>query len=103
MTKIVFSLPNGHLREATAVEGYALMEVAKHSHIDGIVAECGGKANCATCHVYIGQEWLDVLPKIEDLEEDLLGCVPERRLGSRLSCQIVVSSALDGMKVEIPS
>lgn len=102
MTTIVFKLPDGQAREVPAVDGHTMMEVARQGNITGIVAECGGSGNCATCHVYVEPNWIASLPPIEPLEEDLLDCVPERRAGSRLSCQIFISAELDGLTVEVP-
>ena len=102
MTKVIFKLPDGQTREQQAIEGHTLMEVARQGNVAGIVAECGGSGNCATCHVYVEHDWINALPQIEPLEEDLLDCVPERRAGSRLSCQIFINAELDGLTVEVP-
>ena len=71
--------------------------------IPGIDADCGGGMACATCHVYVKEEWLDKLPVKEDGEEDMLDMAFEPKSNSRLSCQIIVSDELDGLVVSIPS
>jgi 2Fe-2S ferredoxin len=64
-------------------------------------AECGGAAACATCHVYVDEPWLDRLAAPSDDEDDLLYTAPDRRSNSRLSCQILMSEALDGLTLTI--
>ena len=71
--------------------------------IPGIDADCGGGMACATCHVYVKEDWLNKLPKKEDGEEDMLDMAFEPKTNSRLSCQLVVSDELDGLVVNIPS
>ena len=71
--------------------------------IPGIDADCGGGMACATCHVYVNEEWLDKLPTKEDGEEDMLDMAFEPKQNSRLSCQLIVSDDLDGLVVNIPS
>ena len=83
--------------------GLTVMEGAVQNDIPGIDADCGGGMACATCHVYVKEEWLDKLPTKEDGEEDMLDMAFEPKKNSRLSCQIVVSDELDGLIVNIPS
>jgi len=83
--------------------GLTVMEGAVQNDITGIDADCGGGMACATCHVYVKEEWLDKLPTKEDGEEDMLDMAFEPKKNSRLSCQIVVSDELDGLIVNIPS
>jgi 2Fe-2S ferredoxin len=85
-----------------APEGETVMQVALAGGIGGIVAECGGNAACATCHVYVDEAFAGRLPPPQEHEEDMLGfTAAERRAGSRLSCQIVLTDALDGMTVTV--
>ena len=70
--------------------------------IPGIDADCGGGMACATCHVYVKEEWFDKLPKKEDGEEDMLDMAYEPKKNSRLSCQLIVSDELDGLIVNTP-
>lgn len=81
----------------------SVMEGAVTNGVDGIVAECGGSAMCATCHVYVREDFLALLPPVGEIEDtmlDLTAC--ERRDNSRLSCQIKMTAALDGLVVEMP-
>ena len=83
--------------------GLTVMEGAVQNDIPGIDADCGGGMACATCHVYVKEEWLDKLPTKEDGEEDMLDMAFEPKKNSRLSCQLVVSDELNGLTVDIPS
>ena len=84
-------------------KGLTVMEGAVQNNIPGIDADCGGGMACATCHVYVNNEWFDKLPKKEDGEEDMLDMAFEPKKNSRLSCQIIVTDELDGLTVNIPS
>jgi len=79
------------------------MEGAVQNNISGIDAECGGSCACATCHVYVDEKWFDKLPNKESAEEDMLDMAFEPKKFSRLSCQLTVSDALDGLVVKMPS
>lgn len=83
-----------------ALEGWRVMEVIRDWGLD-IKAECGGALACATCHVYVARAWLDKLHPASPEEEDMLDTVPDTRDNSRLSCQILMSDALDGLKVTL--
>ncbi|HLJ63278.1 MAG TPA: 2Fe-2S iron-sulfur cluster-binding protein, partial [Stellaceae bacterium] len=79
------------------------MQAAIANGIDGIVAECGGSAMCATCHVYVDEADLARLPKISQGEDEMLeSTAAERRKNSRLSCQLVMTTGLDGLTVHLP-
>jgi 2Fe-2S ferredoxin len=80
-----------------------LWRVQVQNDIPGIDADCGGGMACATCHVYVNDEWFDKLPTKEDGEEDMLDMAFEPKKNSRLSCQLTVSDELDGLVVNIPS
>jgi 2Fe-2S ferredoxin len=83
--------------------GHSLMEAAIHANVDGILGECGGSANCATCHVYVEGGNLDALPEIGIVEEEMLDATSsERTQMSRLSCQLFMTQALDGLVVRLP-
>ena len=103
MPKIVFVEPGGARREITAPVGITLMEAARQHGIQGIVAQCGGACACATCHVYIDLAWMAKLEPREDMEEGMLETAWEPRENSRLSCQVHVTAALDGMPVTVPN
>ena len=78
------------------------MEGAVQNNIPGIDADCGGAMACATCHVYVKEEWFNNLPQKEQGEEDMLDMAFEPKKNSRLSCQILVSKELDGIVVDLP-
>jgi 2Fe-2S ferredoxin len=83
--------------------GTTLMQAATLNGIDGIVAECGGSCMCATCHVYVREDMLALIPPMEADEDAMLdGSASERRPNSRLSCQLVVTPQMDGLVVHLP-
>lgn len=103
MTVIIYVQPNGAELPTDVRDGQSIMLGAIQASVPGIDAECGGALDCATCHVYIGTDWLARLMPISDDEDALLDSVAaDRRPESRLSCQIEVSPALDGLVVQVP-
>jgi 2Fe-2S ferredoxin len=103
MINITFIGPDGHLQKIAASVGESAMQAATRNDIGGILAECGGNAMCATCHVYVGDDWLARLPAMSGDEDALLdGAAAERRANSRLSCQIKLAADLDGLVVNLP-
>jgi 2Fe-2S ferredoxin len=102
MPKVTFIQADGSSSEVEALSGDSVMETAIDNDIRGIVAECGGACSCATCHVYVDEQWLDKLPAPDPLEDGMLDCVIDRQPNSRLSCQIRVSDDIDGISVRIP-
>ena len=103
MPIIHFILPDCNARDLEAAEGASAMQVATAAGITGIVGECGGSAMCATCHVYVDEAWVDRLPRPLANELEMLECTAsERRPSSRLSCQIRLSAALDGIVLRLP-
>ena len=103
MPKITYIEHDGKTHTIEVASGLSVMEGAVQNNIPGIDADCGGSMACATCHVYVKEEWFNKLPKKEDGEEDMLDMAFEPKQNSRLSCQIVVSDQLDGLVVSIPS
>ena len=103
MPKITYISHNGKKNTVDVAAGLSVMEGAIQNNIDGIDADCGGSMACATCHVYVKEEWFDKIPKKEDGEEDMLDMAFEPKKNSRLSCQVLVSEELDGLIVSIPS
>lgn len=103
MPKITFIDAKGRSREVEAENGSTVMEAAIRHSIPGIEAECGGACACATCHVYVDDEWFDVVGKPEAMEEDMLDFAYDVKPTSRLSCQIRVKPELDGLVVRTPS
>ncbi len=101
MPKIVYHARDGTVHELAIDAGYTVMEGAIDNEVPGIVAECGGACACATCHSYINEEWLKKLPPIEDMEDAMLDLAQDRRETSRLTCQIEVTSELDGLVVTV--
>ena len=103
MAKITYIEHNGTNHTIDVQNGLTVMEGAVQNNIPGIDADCGGSMACATCHVYVKDEWFNKIPKKEDGEEDMLDMAFEPQKNSRLSCQIVVTDDLDGLTVNIPS
>ncbi|MDX2680374.1 2Fe-2S iron-sulfur cluster-binding protein [Streptomyces sp. NY05-11A] len=103
MPTVIFQLPDGSERKVTAAPGTVLMQAAVSHGVDGIVAECGGNASCATCHVYVDDQHTELVGPPNDVEDEMLDfTAAERRPTSRLSCQIQLSDALDGLVVHVP-
>ena len=78
------------------------MNVAIDNLVPGIDADCGGECSCATCHVYVHPDWMAAVGQPGEREEEMLDLNPEREANSRLSCQIAVTDALDGLVVTVP-
>ena len=102
MSKITYNNHENKIHTVDVQNGLTVMEGAVQNDIPGIDADCGGGMACATCHVYVNEEWLDKLPAKEDGEEDMLDMAYEPNKFSRLSCQLTVSDELDGLVVNIP-
>ena len=103
MPKINYQDNQGNSKIIDVENGLTVMEGAIQNDIPGIDADCGGSMACATCHVYVEEKWLDKLPKAEEAEIDMIDMAFEPKKNSRLSCQIIVSDELDGLKVTTPS
>ena len=103
MSKITYNTHENKIHTVDVQNGLTVMEGAVQNDIPGIDADCGGGMACATCHVYVEEEWFNKLPKKEDGEEDMLDMAYEPNKFSRLSCQVIVSEELDGLIVKIPS
>ena len=103
MPKLVFTTADGTQRVVDGNVGESVMGAATQNGVPGVIAECGGNVSCATCHVWVTDDFVPLVGEPGDMEEDLLDmAVTERRDGSRLSCQIVLTEELDGLTVEIP-
>jgi ferredoxin, 2Fe-2S len=103
MPIITFIHPDGRSQTISAEAGASAMVTALTNGVDGILAECGGNAVCATCHVYVEDAWLGRLAPVGDDEDALLdGTATERRPNSRLSCQIRLTQQLDGLVLHLP-
>jgi ferredoxin, 2Fe-2S len=99
---ISFILPDGGRSDVTGENGLSIMELAVAAGVDGIDADCGGACSCATCHVYVDDDWLPRIGPATADEIAMLEFVPDLRAGSRLSCQIAFAPELDGLTVRIP-
>ena len=102
MAKITYVENSGKFHTIQVQNGLTVMEGAVQNNIPGIDADCGGSMACATCHVYVKEEWFNKLPKKEDGEEDMLDMAYEPNKFSRLSCQLTVSDELEGLVVNLP-
>jgi 2Fe-2S ferredoxin len=103
LLKVIFISSDGARREVLGSVGSSLMTIARSSGVVGIEAECAGSLSCGTCHVYVKPECASKLPPPSEQEAEMLDFVAaERRSGSRLSCQIVLTDELDGLTLEIP-
>ncbi len=102
MAKITYVEFDGTSHQAEVLDGTTIMEGAMNNDIPGIVAKCGGCLSCATCHIYVDDEWVSATGEATQQESDMLECVMDRQENSRLSCQIEVQSELDGLIVRLP-
>jgi 2Fe-2S ferredoxin len=102
MPKITYVDHAGTARTVDAEVGSTVMEVAIRNNVPGIDAECGGACACATCHVYVDPDWVEKTGKASAMEESMLDFAEGVEPNSRLSCQIRVSDALDGLIVRLP-
>jgi ferredoxin, 2Fe-2S len=103
MSRVIYIHPNGEQSVADVADGQNLMLAATGHDIEGIVGDCGGVMSCATCHVIVVDDtFLAQLPPVSETENQMLDyTAAPREPGSRLSCQIVMNAALDGMAVRI--
>ncbi|MGO8800250.1 MAG: 2Fe-2S iron-sulfur cluster-binding protein [Roseiarcus sp.] len=103
MARIIFVSSEGKRTELEARPGISVMVAAVTNGVDEIVAECGGSLACGTCHVYVEPSQLPLISPMSAAEDEMLnGTASERRFNSRLSCQIAVSDALDGLVLHLP-
>jgi len=102
MPKITLIEHNGTAHTIDAESGISLMQNAIDNSVPGIDADCGGACACGTCHVFVETDWLPATGDVDAMEDAMLGMRPDRTEVSRLSCQIEVTDALDGMVVRLP-
>jgi 2Fe-2S ferredoxin len=103
MPRLVVIHPKGQVQEVEADVGTSVMQAATSAGVRGIVAECGGSAMCATCHVYVDPDWAALIPAPLANELAMLECTAaSRQPTSRLSCQIRITIELDGLVVRLP-
>jgi 2Fe-2S ferredoxin len=102
MPRITYIEYSGKEHVVDVAVGMTVMEGARDNGIPGIDADCGGACACSTCHVYVDPAWVGKLPKKEDMEIDMLDFAWKPQENSRLTCQIKVTPALDGLIVRMP-
>jgi 2Fe-2S ferredoxin len=100
--KITFIEFNGTEHAVEAAVGKSVMQTAADNLVPGIVADCGGNCACATCHVYIEEPWASRTEPPSNQEKEMIDCALHVRETSRLSCQVPVTPALDGLVVRLP-
>jgi 2Fe-2S ferredoxin len=103
LVKVTFVQTDGAVKAIDdAQAGWSLMEVARANGVEGILADCGGSCACATCHVYVDPAWVEAVGAPNEIEAEVLDLVSDiRRSNSRLSCQIELTDALDGIQVTV--
>lgn len=101
MPKVTYVDVDGERTEADVANGLSIMEGAIASGVSGILAICGGSCACSTCHAYIDEQWIEAVGPANEIEESTLELATDRRAGSRLTCQIQMSSELDGLVVHV--
>ena len=102
MAKITYIEHSGKSHTIDVKNGLSVMEGAVQNNIPGIDADCGGGMACATCHVYVKEEWFNNIPPKNEGEDDMLDQAYKPQKNSRLSCQIEVSDVLEGLEVNLP-
>ena len=103
MATIVFEEPDGKEHAVDIPNGQTIMEGAVRNAVAGIDADCGGACSCATCMVYVPEEWLGRLPAKDSTETAMLEFCPHVAENSRLSCQLKVVDAFNGLRLKVPS
>lgn len=103
MSKIIYVSPKGVRTQIDLKDGWTVMQGGTLNGVDGIDGECGGSCSCATCHVYVDEDWIGKLPAMAEPEDEMLDCAEsERKANSRLGCQIRMSPELEGLVVYLP-
>lgn len=102
MTRITFIEHDGREELVEAEGGLSVMKAAANAGVAGIAADCGGNAACGTCRIYVDAEWAAQLPPIGASEREMLEFTGDETPGVRLSCQIAVTPALDGLVARLP-
>jgi len=102
MAKVTYIENNGKSHTINVENGLTVMEGAVQNNIPGIDADCGGSMACATCHVYVKEDWFNKIPSKQEGEDDMLDQAYEPKKNSRLSCQLIVSDELEGLIINLP-
>ncbi|WP_037491487.1 2Fe-2S iron-sulfur cluster-binding protein [Sphingobium indicum] len=100
--RVLFTLHQGETIEVSALPGQSIRQVALDNDVLGIVGECGGSGACGTCHAYVGGQWTERLSPPSEDEQEMLEYVLEPKPNSRLTCQIIVEEAIDGLEIIVP-
>jgi len=103
MPKIVLIEFDGTVHEVEAPLGVSIRDTAINQGVEGVVGSCGGYCSCGTCHGYVDEKWLDKLPPITSDESGMIECVHDPKPNSRLTCQIPMTSELDGIVIRLPA
>jgi len=99
---VIYVKHDGSEQEVHVEKGTSVMQAAVDNLVDGILGDCGGACSCATCHCYVSEEWQDKIPAADVVEQEMLDFVMDPKDNSRLSCQIIVTDELDGLKIHLP-
>jgi 2Fe-2S ferredoxin len=100
--EVHFLLPEGAVVTASSASGRDnVMEVARRASVPGVIGDCSGFMACATCHVHVEPEWRDLVGPASEEEREMIAMTADPRPESRLSCQIWLSSALQGLRVRV--
>lgn len=102
MPTVIYIKHDGSEHEVHVEKGTSVMQAAVDNMVDGILGDCGGACSCATCHCYVSEEWQDKIPAADVVEQEMLDFVMDPKDNSRLSCQIIVTDELDGLKIHLP-
>lgn len=102
MPKIKFIEFNGTEHVVDGEVGQSIMQAALNNMVPGIIGDCGGYCNCATCHGYIDEAWVAKIPAPEQLELDMVSCAIDPQSNSRLTCQVHITDDMEGFTVRLP-
>jgi 2Fe-2S ferredoxin len=102
MATVIFVQHNGTEHPVEAPLGESAMQAAIGGSVPGVLADCGGSCSCATCHGYVDEAWISRVPGPESAEKDMLECALDVQENSRLTCQIRITEALDGLVIRLP-
>ncbi len=102
MVRITFVAASGEAHSVDGIVDYSVMEAAVKNGVPGIAADCGGACACATCRVFVDAEWRSKTGEPSEMESEMLEAYDVTEDGARLSCQIKITAALDGLVVRMP-
>ena len=102
MITITYVEHDGTRHDVATAPGVTVMEAAVRNSVPGINADCGGACACATCHVYIADDWRALTGEANPNEREMLECSIDVRAGSRLACQIAITADMDGLHIDLP-